>query len=668
MQATVPPEFPLTGASWYPEMWPETEWPADLARMREIGFNIVRLFEFAWHRFEPEEGRYDFAWARRLLDLCHEAGIAVMIGTPTAAPPAWLTTRYPEVLQTDAAGRRSTHGQRKHYSVYSAKYRELCAGLVRKMADELASHPALHSWQIDNEMGGGDFSAETQAGFHDWLRKRYGTVGTLNETWGLEFWSQAYQDFAQIPMPTASVGSIEVPERHHPSLILAMARYNNDAWSRFIREQCAIIRGKSDKPITSNMTAGLGMNWFQHNRLLDRVGYSIYSDLDHYDWTVERLDRMRAEKPLPYWVLETAPNWSGGGRQWNIHHSGDGVRAYTWLTQILGGSMMLYWQWRSHWAGQEMQHGTCVSATGRWRPGRESWKQITDERRDHADWMEAHPSAPAAVGIVLSNESAWGFSIDPITDDMRYGDRWRSDHYLPLVHNHIWRDIISPDADISRYQALLLPLLPIVPPALRAQLEPWVRSGGHLLLGPLTGYRTGEWTAFRDRELGGLEDLIGGEVSTQFSAMWIEQQIRLDFGDAEVVHPIGFCDGYRPDGATPLACYRGGYGDGTVAILENRIGRGSVIALGCRVDAATYHRLAQRLFARAGIRPLGSGGDEKVIVAPRGRDGLGIVNISEQPRTLSLPGSGRNRMTGRTVGPVVRLDPLEVMLVDTGAS
>jgi beta-galactosidase len=281
--------------------------------------------------------------------------------------------------------------------------------------------------------------------------------------------------------------------------------------------------------------------------------------------------------------------------------------------------------------------------------------------------MDANPPAPTEVGIVLSNESAWGFSIDPITDDMRYGERWRNDHYLPLVQNHIWRDIVSPDADIGRYKVLLLPLLPIVPPALRAQLEPWVRKGGHLLLGPLTGYRTGEWTAFRDRELGGLEDLIGGEVSTQFSAMWIENQIRLDFGDDLVVHPIGFCDGYRPTGADPVATYRGGYGDGTVAVLENRIGKGSVTALGCRVDAATYFRLAQRLFSKAGIRPLGSGGDGKVLVTPRGRDGLGIVNISEQPRALSLPRPGRNRMTGQPVGPEVHLKPLEVMLVDTGA-
>ena len=76
------------GASWYPEMWPPEEWPKDIARMQEVGFTLIRLFEFAWKRFEPQEGVYDFDWAREILDQLHAAGIQAMIGTPTAAPPA----------------------------------------------------------------------------------------------------------------------------------------------------------------------------------------------------------------------------------------------------------------------------------------------------------------------------------------------------------------------------------------------------------------------------------------------------------------------------------------------------------------------------------------------------------------------------------------------------
>ena len=81
----------LIGASWYPEMWPESEWAKDTARMKELGFNVVRMFEFAWHRMEPAEGRFEMEWALRVMDLCHKSGLAVMFGTPSAAPAAWLT-------------------------------------------------------------------------------------------------------------------------------------------------------------------------------------------------------------------------------------------------------------------------------------------------------------------------------------------------------------------------------------------------------------------------------------------------------------------------------------------------------------------------------------------------------------------------------------------------
>ena len=199
------------GASWYPEMWPEAEWKKDLMRMNELGFNILRAFEFAWHKLEPAEGQYDFDWAIRLLDLCHEHGVQVMVGTPTAAPPAWLTSTYPEVLGTDEDGKRKAHGQRKHFNHHSRLYREYSDKIVKKMVEAFAGHPALHSWQIDNEMSGFDYGSETLEHFHAWLEARYGTVENLNQKWGLEFWSQAYNRFDQVPLVVSKVGSIQTP-------------------------------------------------------------------------------------------------------------------------------------------------------------------------------------------------------------------------------------------------------------------------------------------------------------------------------------------------------------------------------------------------------------------------------------------------------------------------
>ncbi len=671
----------LIGASWYPEMWPSEEWPRDIARMRELGFNVVRLFEFAWHRFEPEEGRFETDWAVALLDMLHEAGIGAMIGTPSAAPPAWLTAKYPEVLRIDAKGRRATHGQRKHGSHISRRYRSLCERIVTVMAEALGHHPAVHSWQIDNEMGGRDFGEEAFSAFHRWLRQRYETPEKMNEIWGLEFWSQAYSDFAQVPMPTADVGSIEVPERHHPSLLIALARFNNAEWSDYIGQQCETIRRRASRrvPITTNMVGSMAMNWFTHNRHFDRVGHSMYKDVDHYAWNVINFDRMRAEKDYaPYWLLETAPNWSGGGRIWNIHRNKAGVQAMAWMNVFLGGSMMLFWQWRQHWAGQEMQHGTHVTATGRWRPNKDAWQALADRFREHGAWLLARPPRRAELAVMLDNEAAWAWSIDPIDQEMRYHDRIRDDFHLPLMRAHLWRDVIGPEADLSPYKVLLIPMMPMVSDRLRQRLRPWVEDGGRLVLGPYTGYRTEEFTCFREQEFGGLETLMGATSALSFTPMWVEDRIHVEFADGTYSATRTFCDAFEPTEGEPIAWYRQpassqghaeGYGHNTIAAVRNRLGSGEVVTLGCRIDEPSYLHLVRGLCEEAGIAPVARG-DGEVLVCPRADAtgtpaGWGVVNLADDPRRIELTdfSSGTDLLTGRRVEGGIDLAPLEAMLI-----
>ncbi len=664
------PSSPLKiGASWYPEMWPEEEWAADVARMRSLGFNVVRLFEFAWHRFEPQAGVYDFTWARRLLDLLHANGIAAMIGTPTAAPPAWLTSAHPEVLGTRADGRRQQHGKRKHYNHHSRLYRQLSAALIEALCQALADHPAIHSWQIDNEMSGFDYGPETTALFHAWLAQRYGTIDQLNAAWGLEFWSQAYDSFEQVPLCTAEVGSIEVPERHHPSLIMAIARFQNEAWTSFITEQCAIIRRHSRQPITTNMVGLVGaMDWFAHNREMDVVGASMYADRRYYHYNLARFDRLRAEKGYrPYWLLETAPNWSGGGRTFNIHYDERGVRLFSWLSVILGGEMVLYWQWREHWAGQEMLHGTCVTATGRWRPNREAWTRLAADFAAHGAWLAAHPPQQARLAVVMSSQASWAFSVDPSDDDMHYPNRFRDHVYLPLVQAQLWRDVIGEDADLAPYQVLCLPLLPIIRPQLRERLEAWVAAGGTLILGPLSGIRTPEFTIPTDQEFGGLERLIGATSALRFTVQWVEDRVQVVFDDQRRSPTKTLCEAYEPTGATVMARYQGGYGDGLPAVLDHRFGDGRVITIGGILDDQTWAGIVTQACQDAGLQAIAEA-PPQVVIVPRVDDngrvaGHAIANLSEEPQTITLPAPGRDLLSGHSIPATTTIQGFDVLLV-----
>lgn len=657
------------GVSWYPEMWPASEWPEDIAKMKELGFTLVRLFEFAWKRFEPEEGVYDFAWARSILDQMHAAGIQAMLGTPSAAPPAWLTSKYPEVLKTDFSGKTATHGQRKHGNPHSAKYVALCRGIVARMAEELGDHPAVHSWQIDNEMSGFDYGEETRRHFHAWLARTYGEIETLNRTWGLQFWSQAYDSFEQVPLVRSNVGSIEQPERHHPSLVMAVARFQNEAWTKFMAAQVEEIRKHCAQPITTNMTGSLGqMHWRQHFQVMDRAGASMYADLSYYHYNFVRFDRLRAEKPVPYWLLETAPNWSGGGPVWNIHHDERGIRAFSWLSVLMGGSMVLYWQWRSHWAGQEMQHGTCVSQRGVRMPGWKTWQQLAAEFQELGPFLLSHPAPQGPVGILASEPNAWLFSIDPIHPDNRYDARIRDKYQYPLLQRHYWRDIVAPDADFAPYQVLIVPQMAILPQETRARLADWVAAGGRLLLGPLTGNRSEEMTLFTDSDYGGLEALMGATQALRFSPHWVEQDIQVAFTDGTHCHPEIWCDAFAPEpGVEVLAHYRGGYGDGLPAVISHRLGEGRVITTGCPLNEEKLLSLFRTLADEVGVKPLATGG-EGVVCCPRvNAEGeivaLGVVNGRKDSRLIHLPRAGVDAFTGEALSGEIHLAPLQVRLV-----
>ena len=188
------------GCAWYPEQWPRERWDVDLDLMRDAGMNVVRVGEFAWSRFEPEEGRFEFGWMDDAVARAHERGIAAVMSTPTAGPPAWLTERHPEVLRVLPDGTRMAHGTRQHFDPASPVYLEFCERMAAAMAERYGDHPAVIGWQIDNEISDISFDPDTHRRFQDFCREKYGTVEALNARWTNTYWSLEYTDWRQIPM------------------------------------------------------------------------------------------------------------------------------------------------------------------------------------------------------------------------------------------------------------------------------------------------------------------------------------------------------------------------------------------------------------------------------------------------------------------------------------
>ena len=194
-----PQQLMSIGVYYYPEAWPENQWERDIANIKKLGFEYIHLAEFAWAFMEPEEGRFEFGWLDKSVALAKKHGLKVILCTPSATPPAWLSRKHPEILMIRDDGTRMEHGSREQADWSSPVYRLYVEKIVAKMGERYGANPTVWGWQLDNEMShygqGMSYSPAAEEKFRSWLREKYGTPAILNRDWGNAFWSQMYNDF-----------------------------------------------------------------------------------------------------------------------------------------------------------------------------------------------------------------------------------------------------------------------------------------------------------------------------------------------------------------------------------------------------------------------------------------------------------------------------------------
>jgi len=264
------------GVCYYPEQWDRARWRDDAGRMATMGLKLVRIAEFAWARMEPREGQFDWEWLDEAVATLAEAGLEVVLGTPTAAPPRWLTERYPEVLAVDAQGRTRAAGSRRHVCLSSQKYFDASQAIVIAMAQRYGRHPAVVAWQTDNEYGCHDtlqsYSPQALTRFREWLRARYGSIEELNRRWGNVFWSMTCDGFEQIGLP------VGLPAQANPIHALDWRRFASDEVLRFNRMQVDALREHAPgRPVLHNFMGFFGE--FDHHAMgrdLDLASWDSY--------------------------------------------------------------------------------------------------------------------------------------------------------------------------------------------------------------------------------------------------------------------------------------------------------------------------------------------------------------------------------------------------------
>ncbi|HPC06809.1 MAG TPA: beta-galactosidase, partial [Anaerolineaceae bacterium] len=258
------------GATYYAEQFSPDQWTDDIALMQKAGLTAVRLGDTAWSAFQPDEDIFTLDWMAGLLDRFEEAGIAVIMATPAAAPPVWLTSKYPDMLALQENGRRMLSENRSPVCITSLEHHAAANKIVKAMLASFGKHPAIIGWQADNAFQRVCYCERCQAQFQEFLKDKYGSLADLNQRWSSRVRSQEYTAWEQINLPAGS---------HHPVLLLEHKRFVTGCYEKYLGMLVHLLReGISegawithnfqgmDSPHNSTLLAGqldtAGMDWY----------------------------------------------------------------------------------------------------------------------------------------------------------------------------------------------------------------------------------------------------------------------------------------------------------------------------------------------------------------------------------------------------------------------
>ncbi|MGF1678264.1 MAG: beta-galactosidase [Candidatus Methylacidiphilales bacterium] len=595
------------GSCYYPEHWSPEQRVRDASRMKAAGWNCVRMAEFAWDLIEPADGIFDFSLFDEAISELGRKGISTILGTPTAAPPRWLSKRHPEILRVDAEGVVMTHGSRQHASHASDVFRSHCRRIVRAMAEHYRDHPHVVGWQIDNEFHchfSEDHSEAARKAFVEYLRNRYmDDIGTLNRSWGTSFWAQTYDTFDDIS--TCRRGK---PTYVNPAHELEYSRFLSDLVTHFQGEQVDILRE-------------MNQCWFiSHNGCFKHIDYrgEFGRDLDFLGYDSYPMFENDPEKrPANHaFNLDRARSWTGnfivleqqagpGGQAPYFHdHPVPGEMRRLALTSIArGADGLLFFRWRTCPFGAE-----------------EYWCGILDHddlprRRYHEAarlGAEMARIGPQVLGTHVHIEAAVASSdADINAADASYAMGLPSaDSIAEKVHSWLYRQGIAvgcvhPADVLDGLKLYIIPHWVIFKREWVEPLEAFVQKGGVLVVGARTGTRDQLNNVVAETPPGLLRGLVGASVEEYGRHNLPECRPLMLKASHGAVPTTLWYESLRADPQTEvLATWQGGHLSGTAAVTRRLHGAGQVIYVGTYFTTEVCQWLLPGLVVETGLKPL----------------------------------------------------------------
>ena len=587
----------LYGAAYYDEYMPYDRLQQDVAMMKKAGINTVRIAESTWSTCEPQEGVFDFSHVERVMDAMEEAGINVIIGTPTYAIPTWMVKSHPDVMAETVKG-RGIYGARQIMDITHPVYRFYAERVIRKLMECTAHRKCVIGFQVDNETKYyGTAGKNVQEKFVKYLRKKFNNdLDAMNHEFGLDYWSNRINAWEDFPDVRGTInGSLGAEfEKFQRTLVDEFLSWQADIVNEYRREDQFITHNFDFEWRGYSYGVQPDVNHYHAAKALTIAGTDIYHPTQD-DLTGAEIafggDMTRSLKRDNYLVLETEAQGYPG---WTPYKGQLRLQAYSHLAN--GANSVMYWHWHSihnsfetYWRGL-LSHDMQENA-----PYREAC--IIGNEFSRLGSHLVNLKKKNDVAILVSNEALtalkwFGIEATAAGDHgIGYNDvvRWL---YDTLFKMNVECDFVWPESDnLDQYKAIFVPALYAAPDELLEKLKQYTANGGTLVATFKTAFANENVKVSHEMQPHILSNCFGISYqqftfpkNTGLSGSIINGTAKDSDEKAEAKV---FMELLMPQEAEVLASYDHYNWKEYAAITKNHYGKGTAIYIGCMTDDNT---------------------------------------------------------------------------------
>ena len=595
----------LYGGDYNPNQWPREIWAEDMRIFKLAGINSATVNVFSWAKIQPAEDVYCFDELDDIIEMLSKEKYDIVLGTSTAAIPAWMFKKYPEVARTDYEGRRHKFGQRHNACPNSPVYRKYARRIAEKLASRYGGNEHIVCWHINNEYGGECFCENCERAFRVWLENKYKTIEALNKAWNMEFWGHTVYSWDEIVLPNALSDGIGTDKTAFAGISIDYRRFNSDSMlENFKIERDAIRSAGSQSPITHNLMGTYkNLDYFKWAKEMDIVSWDHYPSYDT-PWSFAAMshDLMRGLKAAPFMLMEQTPSQQNWQPYNSLKRPGQ-MRAQSYQTIAHGADTIQFFQLRRSIGGCEKFHGAVIEHVG--TEHTRVFREVAQLGKELAALEDQLIGAdyPAQVGIIFDWDNYWAleYTSGP-NKDLEYADQIHR-VYRYFYEKNIPVDMIPVDADFSKYKLIAAPVLYMIKDGMRQSLERYADNGGVLVTGFMSGIADQSDNVHLGGYPGPLRGLAGIWVE-ETDALAPEQKNEILFADGTHTNCTLLCDIIHLEGAVCIAQYASDFYAGSPAVTQNKFGKGTVFYIGTQLEAGGLAKTLAMAAGAADVRPV----------------------------------------------------------------